>query len=129
MNQPLAHPLGANFMEGSVFLNYRVKRLFIEAKGIYAIYGADSAGVNYGKNIYTSYTTRPYEYGNYTGQGMSTTLITASLRAAYILDTQMDLKIELGVADRVMHSMKGTTQVPYVFIGIRTDLSNLYDDF
>lgn len=129
MNEPLAHPLGANFMESASFLNYRYKRLFIEAKCVYAVYGGDSAGTDYGKNIYISYVNRPADYGNFTGQGFQTTLITASLRAAYILDTRMNLKVELGFADRIKKTSYETEQTPYIFVGIKTDLSNLYSDY
>ncbi len=130
MNQPLAHPLGANFWESATFINYRMmKRLFIEAKCIYAVYGNDSSTTDYGKNIFISYTQRPREYGNFTTQGYQTTLITASLRAAYILDTQMDLKIELGFADRIVQTKYASTNTPYIFIGIKTDLCNLYNDY
>ncbi|MDF2435923.1 MAG: hypothetical protein K0Q95_299 [Bacteroidota bacterium] len=129
MNEPLAHPLGANFIESATFLNYRYKRLFIEAKFMYAFYGADSGGTDYGRNIFISYSNRPREYGNFTGQGFQTRLITASLRAAYILDTRMNLKIELGVADRIIQTEFTSKQTPYIFLGIRTDLSNLYNDY
>jgi hypothetical protein len=127
MNEPLAHPLGANFIESATFLNYRYKRLFIEAKGIYAVYGADSAGTDYGQNIFISYTKRGNDYGNFTTQGFQKTLITASLRAAYILDTRMNLKIEVGVADRILKTAYTTKQTAFVFVGIKTDLFNSYD--
>ena len=129
MNQPLAHPLGANFMESATFLNFSHKRIFIEGKLTYAVYGADSAGTDFGKNIFISYTNRAKDYGNYTTQGFQTNLITASLRVAYILDTRMNLKIELGVADRIEQRKYTSKQIPYVFIGIKTDLCNLYDDY
>ncbi|MCW3085784.1 MAG: hypothetical protein JWP12_3150 [Bacteroidetes bacterium] len=129
MNEPLAAPLGANFIESASFLNYRYKRLFIEAKFVYAIYGGDSAGTDYGKNIFISYVNRPAEYGNFTGQGFQTKLITASLRGAYMLDTHMNLKIELGFADRIEQTSYATKQTPYIFVGIRSDLSNLYSDY
>ncbi|MBL7884243.1 MAG: hypothetical protein JNL69_09250 [Bacteroidia bacterium] len=129
MNQPLAHPLGANFWESVSFLNYRHKRLFVEAKFQFARYGADSATTDYGKNIFMSYTNRPKEYGNFTTQGFQTNLITASLRAAYILDTRMNFKIELGAAYRIQESAYSKKNIPYVFLGIKTDLSNLYDDY
>jgi len=129
MNEPLAHPLGANFMESASFLNYRYKRFFFEAKFVYAFYGADSGGTDFGKNIFISYSKRPSDYGNYTGQGFQTKLITASLRAAYMLDTRMNLKIELGVADRMLQTDYSTKQTPYIFLGLRTDLSNLYNDY
>jgi len=129
MNQPLAHPLGANFWESVSFINYRYKRLFMEAKFQYAKYGADSAGTDYGKNIFISYKNRPKEYGNFTGQGFQTNLITASLRVAYILDTRMNLKVEAGAAYRVTESKYNKTQIPFLFVGIKTDLCNLYSDF
>jgi hypothetical protein len=129
MNEPLAHPLGANFIESATFLNYRYKRLFVEAKFVYAFYGADSGSVDYGRNIFISYVNRPREYGNFTGQGFQTTLITTSLRAAYILDTRMNLKIELGLADRIVKTDFSSKQTPYIFFGIRMDLSNLYNDY
>ena len=129
MNQPLAHPLGANFIESATFLNYRHKRFFIEAKCVYTIYGADSLGTDYGKNIFISYNKRPADYGNTTTQGIKTNLINASLRVAYMLDTKMNLKIELGVAERIEQTSVKTSQMPLVFLGIRTDLSTLYSDF
>ncbi len=129
MNQPLAHPLGANFAESATFINYRYKRLFIEAKCVYAVYGADDAGVDYGGNIFISYNKRRSDYHNVVTQGIKTDLITASLRAAYMLDTKMNLKIELGFAERVERTVIKTTQTPFVFIGIRMDLNNSYTDF
>ncbi len=128
-NQPLAHPLGANCVESATFLNYRYKRFFIEAKCVYAVYGADSASTDYGKNIFISYNMRPSEYRNFTTQGFKTNLITASLRGAYILDTRMNLKIELGASYRIEQTAYATSKTPYIFIGICSDLSNLYSDY
>lgn len=129
MNQPLAHPLGANFIEWVNFLNYRYKRIFIEAKFIFANYGGDIGGSDYGKNIFISYVNRTRDYENTIGQGIHTNLTTVSFRGAYILDTRMNLKIELGFAERMEHIATATKKTPYVFIGIKTDLCNLYDDY
>jgi hypothetical protein len=129
LNQPLAHPLGANFMESATFINYHYKRIFVEAKCVYAVYGADSTGIDNGKNIFISYNQRPKDYGNITTQGIKTDLVTASLRGAYMLDTKMNLKIELGFAERMERTVIKTVQTPFVFIGIRMDLSNMYNDF
>jgi hypothetical protein len=129
MNQPLAHPLGANFIESATFLNYRYKRIFIEAKCVYALYGEDSLGTDYGKNIFISYNKRQKEYGNTTTQGIKTNLINLSFRAAYIVDAKMNLRVELGIADRITQVFGKSYQLPMVFIGFRTDLCNLYNDF
>ena len=129
MNEPLAHPLGANFTESVTFLNYRWKRVFVEAKFAYALYGGDDSISDHGKNIFISYVNRPHEYNNYTGQGIQTELITASLRGCFMLDTRMNLKIELGFASRMERTEFATKQTPYLFFGIRSDLSNRYEDY
>lgn len=129
MNQPLAHPLGANLTESVNFINYRIKRWFLEARFSYCVYGADSAGTDYGSNVFVSYSSRPQEYGNYTGQGFNTTLIQAGLRAAYILDPHMNLKAEAGFYYRIKQSEFQSDATPVFFVGLRTDLSNLYRDY
>ncbi len=129
MNQPLAHPLGANFIESVNILNYRQRRLFIEAKCVYIIYGGDSAGTDNGRNIFISYNKRAKDYGNTTTQGIKTTLITTSLRVAYIVDARMNLKIEMGIANRTENIRYRTIQTPFIFVGIRTDLGTMYSDF
>jgi hypothetical protein len=129
LNQPLAHPLGGNFMESATFVNYRHKRMLFEVKCIYAIYGADSLGQDYGKNIFISYHKHPHDFDNHIGQGIRTNLITASLRAAYIVDPKMNFKIELGLVYRVEQTAIYTKDTPYIFIGVKTDLCNLYSDY
>ncbi len=130
MDQPLAHPLGANFWEIANFINYRfAKRIFAEMKYVFAVYGADSAGTDYGNNIFISYTNRPADFGNFTTQGFQTKLTTASIRLAYLLAPDIGLKVELGFADRIVQTKYNTTQTPYLFIGLKTDLSNFYNDY
>ena len=54
MNQALAHPLGANFKENIVMLNYNLKKWVVNFKYTYARYGADSVNTHYGQNIFIS---------------------------------------------------------------------------
>ncbi|MBS1587318.1 MAG: hypothetical protein JSS82_17420 [Bacteroidetes bacterium] len=54
-NQPLAHPLGANFVEFIGIVRAQpVNHLYASAKGMYYIQGVDSAISNYGSNIFRS---------------------------------------------------------------------------
>jgi hypothetical protein len=129
MNQALAHPLGANFMESGTFLNYRRKHLFFELKCLYAIYGADSANTDYGKNIFLPYANRVHDYHNFVGQGIKTTLTTASFRVEYVPGGQKTTKLELGVIERIEKTSFYTKQTPYIYLGIKTDFVNLYNDF
>ena len=83
-NQALAHPLGANFKESLATLRYQpFKRLFFEARAIRASYGEDPDGENWGNNILLSNDTREMDFGNETGQGISTTTTLLGLDVSY----------------------------------------------
>ncbi len=85
-SQPLAHPLGGNFMEGLGIVRFQRKKLSVN--GIFGImmYGTDqSADVNYGGNILKDYNTRFRNEGNYIGQGRKTVVTYADVRASYMI--------------------------------------------
>jgi hypothetical protein len=83
-NQPLAHPLGANFIEWLGVIRYQpIPKLTLTATTIYADYGEDELGKNWGNNISLPYTTRHQEYNNKIGQGIATKLFLADLTASY----------------------------------------------
>ena len=82
--QPLAHPLGANFTEVVALARYQpIGKLSLTGKLIFASYGTDSTGVNYGGNILKSNTTREMNYGNEVGQGIGNDLFFADFTASY----------------------------------------------
>jgi len=83
-SQPLAHPLGANFVEGLGIVRYQHKRLSLN--GIFGVMtsGADLPGRNYGGNILLDYNTRVRNEGNFIGQGRKTITTYADLRASYM---------------------------------------------
>jgi len=128
-NQPLAHPLGANFAESVSLLNYRYKKFAVEAKALYAIVGKDEGGNNWGQNIFESYTTRPNEYGNCLGQGLKTSLLYTQLKLSYYLIPSADLLAEAGVALRQEKNSASSLNSDCVFIGIKTGIMNRYSDF
>ncbi|HNW98705.1 MAG TPA: hypothetical protein PKK00_09890 [Bacteroidales bacterium] len=128
-NEALAHPLGANFRESVTFLKYNYKRFFAELKFNYAVYGADSAGVNYGKDIFESYETHPHEYGNFIGQGIKTKLMYKDFRISYLVNPVTNLNISIGVSDRTESSSVADKHSTFVYFGLRTSLNNFYYDF
>lgn len=78
-NQPLAHPLGANFAEFIGIVRYQpAYKWNLEGKFIYYKQGLDSAGINFGANIFENYTTRPREYGFQIGSGIPANVINLS---------------------------------------------------
>lgn len=129
MSQPLAHPLGANFREFIGLLNYSYKRFDLQAKGIYARYGLDPEGQNYGSNIFLSYETRASEYGNHIGQGLKTNLSYLEGTLSYLLNPKYNLRLELGAVFRKERSELFTERTKLITFGLRSTFRNLYQDF
>ena len=83
-NQPLAHPLGANLREFIAIAKAQpLPKLYLLAKIFYVEQGLDSAGVNFGSNVFRSYLTRPRDYGFKIGSGILAKTITGSFTASY----------------------------------------------
>jgi hypothetical protein len=127
--QPLADPMGANFIESDSFLKYRFRNILFEGSLVLYQYGADIGNANYGQNIFLPYIPHPNDYGNYTGQGLATTLAIAGLKASYIISPKMDLKAEVGAKEWLEVQSGTKSSYPYIYAGIRTSLGNLYNDF
>jgi len=87
-NQPLAHPLGANFTELIGVIHYQpIFPLTIEAQFLFAIQGRDTSNSNWGANIFIPTATNNIEtvYGNHVGQGVKTRLVNFQLRVSYMI--------------------------------------------
>jgi hypothetical protein len=132
--QPLGDPMGANFIESNSFLSWYTHNLIIE--GSLTIYhvGFDPTNgtpgqTDYGQNIFIDYDYHVNDYGNYVGQGVSTYFGIVGLRVAYIISSKMHLKAEMGADERFEKSGPNNLSSPYVHIGLKTSLGNLYNDF
>lgn len=128
MNQPLAHPMGANFREFVGILNYSYKRFDFQAQAIYARYGTDPVGENYGKNIFLSYEDRALDYGSKVGQGIKTNFYFAEAKAAYLINPKYNLRLELGGVYRRENNITPLNTQLFT-IGLRSTFRNLYQDF
>jgi hypothetical protein len=131
-NQPLTHPLGANFSESVCILNYRIKDFFFEIKLNYAIYGSDTGITNYGKNLFASNHTAINGLNsndNELAQGVKTTLLIKDFRIQYLINPKTNMNIVLGVSDRNQNSILENQHSCFFYLGIRTSLSNYYYDF
>lgn len=128
-NQPLAHPQGANFREGLLILDKRYHRWQFGYKGVYAIYGADTAGLSYGHDIYRSYYDFVNEFGNEIGQGLKTTLIQHDLSAGWIVNPSTNLILSAGVTIRQQYSDLKDEEYLHFWFGLRSSVFNRYYDF
>lgn len=130
-NSALAHPNGANFSELIGLAQYNFKRVQINVKAIYLNIGKDTiTGSNVGQDIYKSYTTRFAEYGHKTGQGINTKQYHLEARLDYYLIPRLNLKIQLGFIQRILHDERGNKwESPFVYGGLSTNLFNFYRDY
>ena len=104
-NQNMAHPLGANFIEHVAILRYQpANRISLKGTFIFATYGNDTNGSNWGKNIALAYNSKtlPKEYGNEITQGVKTTLLISDLLISYMV--KHNLFIDLQIAYRKTNS-------------------------
>jgi hypothetical protein len=129
MNQALADPFGANFREAVGQMNYSYKRFDFSGELLYARYGLDPDGLNYGGDIFKPYDTRVSEYGTKIGQGIGTNLYYAEAKVAYVLNPKYNLRIELGGILRKESSSVSQTNTGLFTIGLRSTFRNLYTDF
>lgn len=128
-NQPLAHPLGANFVEALMLVNYAHKRWFLEGRISHARYGADSAQFNFGQNPLKPNGTRLKDFNNAMFQGLSNTLLFSQFTVAYVINPAYNLRAECGFVYRNQSNFNTDQQQFWVFFGIKTALRNLYFDY
>jgi hypothetical protein len=95
-NQPLAHPLGANFTEVIGILRYQpAPRWHVQAKLIAFRQGLDTAASDFGSNIFILSRNRASEYGYTTGNGVRSTVANASLWVGYELLENLFVDVSL----------------------------------
>jgi hypothetical protein len=84
-NQPLAHPLGANFVEAIGIIRYQPHpKWTTSARLIVWKQGTDTAGTNVGTNIFMDYRVRPMgDYGYKLPNGPRATGVNAQLLVSY----------------------------------------------
>lgn len=95
-NQPLAHPLMANFSEVIGIARYQpAPKWMVQAKAIYYTQGRDSSDVSYGSNIFLPHIApyRTQEYGFSIGSGLKTNVLYASLLVSYELRENLFLEL------------------------------------
>lgn len=143
-NQPLAHPLGANFSEFLFMANYKWKRFAIDAKVMFSKYGGDFKGdtLSYGNDLFMSTgnyaeeeglvgmgSGRPSDFGIEMYQGNLTEINYSSLNVSYVLNPKTNLKINIGIIIRDEVNEEAKIKTNFINFGLVTDLTNHYYDF
>ncbi|MBL7820632.1 MAG: hypothetical protein JNL65_08445 [Saprospiraceae bacterium] len=127
-NQPLAHPLGANFKEFIFRIDYKpLQKLHLEAKWIYFHKGLDEANLNYGGNILKNYNTRLQDYNNEIAQGILEKVNSINLESSYefIPESYIDLDLFYRASNIKLEKKSGF----WFTAGIRMNLDRLRFEF
>jgi hypothetical protein len=122
-NQPLAHPLGANFSELIGIMKYQpVPKVYLYGRLIYYKQGLDSLGKNYGSNPLENYVTRPRDYGFKIGSGNTVKCLNLAFTASYEL--KENLFIDANALTRSMKMKVGSTtkNTTMLSIGLRWNI-------
>src|SRR5579859_2963602 len=125
-NQPLAHPLGANFYEFITIAHYQpAYKWNLEGKLIYYRQGLDSAGVNFGSDIFENYTTRPRDYGFQIGSGVPASCILVSGLVSYQWKENLFLELSAQYRNYSVHDPSHTyhsSSAAMVTAGVRINM-------
>lgn len=128
-NQPFAHPLGANFQERIAIVKYQpLPKLYLQAKAIYFYQGLDLFGINYGSNLFRSYTSRNKNYGFYVGDGDKVKSLNTAFLASY--EVKENLFIDANFQHRTYKTANITNQASTIFsFGVRWNMARRDFDF
>lgn len=125
-NMPLAHPLGSNFTEYIAIVKAQpIKQLYLELKVIYYKQGLDSSIVgvnqNYGNNIFSLNSTRPFDNGWKVGTGDMATCTLINFLASYEIRENLFFDLNF-LARNFKRNTTGSINVNVISAGIRWNM-------
>jgi hypothetical protein len=128
-NQPLAHPLGANFQEYIGIVRYQpINKLYLQAKVIGYFQGLDIATFNLGSNIFGGFNNRLSDVRVRTVDGDRATCVFINFLASFEL--RQNLFIDASFTKRDYETvLTGAANTSFGSIGIRWNMARREYDF
>jgi hypothetical protein len=130
-NQPLAHPLGANFSEYVGIARYQpLNRLKLTGKAIYMQKGKDVTDtINWGGDIFKPNATREQSFGNATLQGGLSKTMLLSLNVQYMVAHNMFFDVDLLLRDEQSELPGRSYKTAFVQAGFRWNVGRRVREF
>ncbi|OFX20399.1 MAG: hypothetical protein A2033_13465 [Bacteroidetes bacterium GWA2_31_9] len=125
-NMPLAHPAGANLKELVLKINYKFKDFGIELGYNNFTMGNDSAGINFGGNLFNYFDN--YESSNFL-QGLKTTTKYYTATLSYLINPAINCRLFVSVVKRTNSYYSVEKNSNLIYFGIRTNIFNRSLDF
>ena len=128
-NQPLAHPLGANFKELLFRLRYQpTPKWSIILRVLSAKTGEDRDTLNFGSNVLLPNDERVSDYGNEIGQGVDVSITTVGLDLSYQWKQGFYFDVFYQARNK-KSDLSNKDQDLYLGIGIRWNLGRRWLEF
>ena len=129
-NQPLAHPLGANFQEFIGIINYQpAPKWYVYARAIYYKQGLDSSGINFGGNIFKDYRTRISNTGFELAGGREASCFNGLLQVSYELRENLMIDVTMLRRTYDIASLNSQSNTTMFTAGIRFNMFKRNYDF
>jgi hypothetical protein len=131
-NQPLAHPLGANFQEWIGIARYQpASKWLLQAKAIYYMQGKDTGNVSFGSNIFLPYTPpyRTQEFGYPVGAGIKSKTALASLLVSYEWKPNFFIELNAVLRKESATAIAPAKNTSIIYFGVRWNMHRREFDF
>ncbi|MDX2048339.1 MAG: hypothetical protein SFU87_16240 [Chitinophagaceae bacterium] len=124
-NQPLAHPLGADFRELVLIARYQpAPKWYIQGRIVSYLQGVDTGGANLGNSIFLPNTTRPFNYGYKIVTGTESKVVNANLYLAYEWEENFFIEASL-----LLRKITGSSNSTTASLGIRWNMHRREYDY
>ena len=131
-NQPLAHPLGANFNEWNWLVRYQpAAKWMLQAKAVFYKQGKDTSSVSYGSNIFLidEPPYRTMDYGYEVGSGALTKVDYTSFLLSYELKPNFFLETNAVIRKQTAFKNNPAQNTFVIYAGIRWNMHRREFDF
>ena len=129
-NQPLAHPLGANFNELLIKLRYQpIQKLVFEGRAIMYQQGEDQDSVSFGSNILVSNSNRLGDFGNELKQGNLAKVFIMNLEASYQLSHNVYLDLQYFSRNKESNIQNRNVDDNFFQAGLRVNIGKYRSDY
>ena len=132
MLNPLAHPMGANFIENTSRIQYKVGRFDFSLDFVNSVRGSDFGdSVSWGSDVNVSIFQSPVDENNvriidgfYIGGGNKTNISKLQAGAGYVIHPQFKTRVFVMLEAFWLTQNQSTTYYQGIYFGLRTELWN-----
>ena len=129
-NLPLAHPLGANFNENIIGVDYRpLPRLHLRARLYLITQGESTGGPSAGENLNVSTNERGMDFEHEIGQGVSYSNSLLNVRASYELYPNLWLEGDFLTRDKASNDAARSLETTVINLGVRWNVARRDEAF